>query len=95
MSKNIIIPTDLFVAINHLCAGVESKILFSIVGYGEDNMFQLTNNQIIKLSGITRKNNYFVSRKKLMDRGYLTIDDNGLHVNVDTILNDYKEEFIC
>lgn len=95
MSKNITIPSSLFVAINNLCTGVESKILFSILGYEPDELCPLTNSQIMKLSGFTQNNHYFVNRKKLVSKGYIVIGTNGMHVNTDAIMKDYKEGFKC
>ena len=80
------ISIDLLKAINHLCTYVESKILFAAMHYdGTIPTFV----QIKNLTGITQPNNYFRTRKKLIDRGYLIINDNGMCANTDKILADY------
>jgi hypothetical protein len=86
------ISIDLLTAINHLCTYVESKILLAVIYYdGVTPTFA----QIQKVTGITQSNNYFRTRKRLIDLNYLIIDNNGMCVNVDTILKDYKEGFKC
>ena len=83
--------SDLLIAINHLCTYTEYKILFAATYY---NGLSPTFAEIQKVTGITKPNNYFRSRKQLLDRGYL-IMDGGMHVNTDLILNDYRREFKC
>ena len=92
MKQNITIPTDLLVAINHLCTYVESKILFASIYYENDCP---TFVQIQKVTGITQPNNYIRTRKQLLDLGYLVADENSIRIDTDAILNDYKEEFKC
>ena len=78
--------TDLLIAINHLCTYTEYKILFAVSYFdGVNPSFE----DIKKLTGITKSNNYFRSRKQLINLGYLIIDESGMHVNTDKILNDY------
>lgn len=86
------ISTELLRAVNHLCTYIEAKILLAAIHYdGTKPTFA----QMQQLTGITYPNHYFKYRKQLVDRGYLFIDDNGVHVNTDTILKDYEEEFEC
>ena len=78
--------TDLLIAINHLCTYTEYKILFAASYFdGADPSFT----DIQRITGITKSNNYFRSRKQLINLGYLIIDESGMHVNTDKILNDY------
>lgn len=86
------IPFDLLVAINHMCTYVEYKILLAAIHYAGSNP---TFAQIKEVTGITQPNNYFRTRKQLVCLGYLIIDDNGMRINADKILNDFKEEFKC
>lgn len=78
--------TDLLIAIHHLCTYTEYKILFAAAYYEGTNP---TFAEIQKITGITQPNNYFRERKQLVRLGYLTVDNNGIHVNVDKILTDY------
>ena len=84
--------SDLTIAINHLCTYTEAKILFAATYYKGANP---TFVEIQKVTGITQPNNYFKARKQLLNIGYLIIDGNGMYVNADAILKDYKEEFVC
>lgn len=86
------ISIELLRAINHLCTYIEAKILLAAIHY---NGTKPTFAQIQQLTGIPHSNNYFRVRKQLIDRGYLCIDDNGVHINADAILKDYEEEFAC
>jgi hypothetical protein len=86
------ISIELLRAINHLCTYIEAKILLAVIHY---NGIRPTFTQIQQLTGIPHSNNYFRVRKQLVDRGYLFIDDNGVHVNTDTILKDYEENTTC
>jgi hypothetical protein len=78
--------TDLLVAIHHLCTYTEYKILFAAAYYEGTNP---TFAEIQDVTGITQPNNYFRERKQLVRLGYLTVDNNSMHVNVDKILADY------
>lgn len=86
------ISIELLSAIHHLCTYIEAKILLAAIHY---NGTKPTFTQIQQLTGIAYSNHYFKYRKQLIDRGYLFIDDNGVHVNTNAILKDYKEEFEC
>jgi hypothetical protein len=86
------ISIELLSAINHLCTYIEAKILLASMHY---NGTKPTFAQIQQLTGIPHSNNYFRVRKQLIDRDYLFIDDNGVYINADAILKDYKEEFGC
>lgn len=81
------ISKDLLVAMNNLCSGSEVKVLLAILAHGPI----LSTVQMQKATGITKPNNYFRVRKQLVDLNYLTIDNRGMHVNVDKILYDYAQ----
>lgn len=81
------ISKDLLVAINNLCTGSEVKVLLTVLAHDSTT---LSTAQMQKATGITKPNNYFRVRKQLLNLGYLIIDDNGMHVNADKILLDYK-----
>lgn len=80
------ITKDILVAVNNLCTGSEVKVLLAVLAY---DPVTLSTTQMQKATGITKPNNYFRVRKQLLNLGYLTIDDNGMHVNTDKILSDY------
>ena len=78
--------SELQIAINHLCTYTEYKILFAAAYF---NGTIPTFEEIQRITGITKSNNYFRSRKQLIDNGYLVIDNHEMHINKDKILNDY------
>ena len=87
----ILIPTDLFTAINNLCNGNESKILFALLGCKGDGSFSPSAKYIQKLTGIAKPNNYYKTRKQLEDKGYLSTDNQGnLYINTKEIINRYQ-----
>jgi hypothetical protein len=86
MDENIIIPKDLFVAINNVFSGSEAKVLLTLLGYKNE---QMSTKNILEIAGITQANNYFRTRKQLVDLDYLIVDNEGMHVNTDKILSDY------
>ena len=80
------ISKPLLIAINNLCSGSEVKVLLAVLAYDSNKM---STAQMQNATGITKPNNYFRVRKQLLNLGYLTIDDDGMHINVDKILSDY------
>ena len=88
MEKNIIVPINLLTAINHLCTYAESKVLLATIYCGADAP---TSVQMGNITGIKPSNNYFRTRKQLLDLGYLVIGPDGMHVNADKILEDYTK----
>ena len=88
--KNFVMyPIDLFSAINNLFNGNESKILLTLLGCKGDGSFSPSTQYMLKMTGITKSNNYFKIRKKLEDKGYIQVDETGnIYVDVDQILAD-------
>ena len=88
--KNFVMyPIDLFSAINNLFNGNESKILLTLLGCKGDGSFSPSTQYMLKMTGITKPNNYFKIRKKLEDKGYIQVDETGnIYVDVDQILAD-------
>ena len=88
--KNFVMyPTDLFAAINNLFNGNESKILLTLLGCKGDGSFSPSTQYMLKMTGISKPNNYFKIRKQLEDKGYIQVDETGnIYVDVDQILSD-------
>jgi hypothetical protein len=82
---NMTLTKDLLIAMNNLCAGSEIKVLLAVLSHD----CTLSTAQMQAATGITKPNNYFRVRRQLLNLGYLTIDDRGMHVNTDKILSDY------
>lgn len=82
--SSVTYPLDLLIAINHKCTYHEQKILLALLAY---NNFAPTIQDILNFTGITAPNHYFKSRKGLEEKGYLSIDNKIIHINVDAIMN--------
>lgn len=82
------VSLDLLAAMNNLCSGSEIKILLVVL---ECESMTLTTSQMLKLTGITKPNNYFRTRKQLINLGYLIIKDDHMSVNYYKILKDYEK----
>ena len=80
------ISKDLLVAINNLCTGSEVKVLLAVLTH---DAAEMSTTQMQEATGITKPNNYFKVRKQLLNLSYLIIDDSGMYVNTDKILDDY------
>ena len=85
----VMYPVDLFAAINNLFNGNESKILLTLLGCKGDGSFSPSTQYMLKMTGISKPNNYFKIRKQLEDKGYIQVDETGnIYVDVDQILSD-------
>lgn len=82
------ITKGILAAVNNLCTGSEVKVLLAALVYDPAT---LSTAQMQKITGITKSNNYFRVRKQLLNLGYLTMDDSGMRVNTDKILEDYAK----
>lgn len=92
-SNFILIPSNLFAAVNTLCNGNEAKILFTLLGCKGDGSFSPSAQYVQKMSGITKPNNYYKTRKQLEDKGYLSTDEQGnLYISTTDILNKYQND---
>ena len=89
----ILIPSDLFAAINHLCNGNESKILLTLLGCKGDGSFSPSAQYVQKMTGISQPNNYYKIRKKLEAKGYIETDAKGnLYIDSNKILKQYQND---
>ena len=89
----IMIPSDLFVAINNIFNGNEAKILLTLLGCKGDGSFSPSAQYIQKMTGITQPNNYYKIRKQLETKGYIETDEQGnLYINSTKILKQYQND---
>lgn len=91
--KNFVMyPIELFAAVNNLLPGNEAKLLLTLLGCKGDGSFCPSTQYILNMTGITKPNHYFSARKKLEEKGYLEIDEEGnLYINTEKILSKVKE----
>jgi hypothetical protein len=46
-----------------------------------------------KMTGITKPNNYYKTRKQLEDKGYIQVDENGnIYIDTQRIISQSKKE---
>lgn len=83
----IVLPYDLFVAINNTCTNTEAKILMTLLGCKGDGSFAPSTQYMLKTTGISKPNHYFEARRHLMDKGLIEADEEGnLYIDVEKIL---------
>lgn len=79
----VMYPAELFSAINTLFNGNKAKILLTLLGCKGDGSFSPSTAYIQKMTGITKPNNYYKTRKELETDGYIQIDEQG-NIYIDT-----------
>ena len=89
----VMYPTELFAAINKLLPGNEAKLLLTLLGCKGDGSFSPSTQYILNMTGISKPNHYFSTRKKLEEKKYLEIDEEGnLYINTEKILKTYQSQ---
>ena len=83
----VMYPTELFAAVNTLFNGNEAKVMLALLGCKGDGSFSPSAQYIQSVTGITHPNNYYKTRKKLEEKGYIEVDKDGnLYINTQKIL---------
>ena len=87
----LIYPSELFSAINNQLSGNEAKVLLTLIGCKGDGSFSPSTAYMQKMTGITKPNNYYKTRKQLEDKGYIQVDENGnIYIDTQKIINQSK-----
>ena len=86
----LIYPKDLFAAVNATCSGNEAKVLLTLLGCKGDGSFSPSTQYMLEMTGIPKPNHYYAIRKKLEDKGYITVDDGGIYIQTQKILSEAK-----
>jgi hypothetical protein len=84
-------PQDLLQAINNLCTYNEQRLLLTLLGCKGDGSFSPSIDYILKMSGITKSNHYYVARKDLEKKGYLKVEDGAIYIEPDKIISDHQK----
>lgn len=84
-------PQDLLRAINNLCTYNEQRLLLTLLGCKGDGSFSPSTEYILDMTGITKACHYFSVRKALENRGYIKLEDGGVFVQTQVILEDYQK----
>lgn len=91
----LIYPSELFSAINNQLSGNEAKVLLTLLGCKGDGSFSPSTAYMQKMTGITKPNNYYKTRKQLEDKGYIQVDENGnIYIDTQKILTNAKTKTI-
>ena len=86
----LIYSSELFSAINNQLSGNEAKVLLALVGCKGDGSFSPSIAYMQKMTGITKPNNYYKTRKQLEDKGYIQVDEKGnIYIDTQKIIEDY------
>ena len=90
-SSFVMYPLDLFLKINNLFTYNEQKILLALLGCKGDGSFSPSTQYMLNVTGITKPNHYFATRKVLKEDGYIVEIDGNIHVSTENILRETKE----
>ena len=87
----VMYPAELLSAINNLLSGNEAKVLLVLLGCKGDGSFSPSTAYMQKMTGITKPNNYYKTRKQLEDKGYIQVDEKGnIYIDTQKILTNAK-----
>lgn len=82
-----IYPLNLLEAIHKTCKGNEAKVLLVLLGCKGDGSFSPSTQYMCRMTGISKPNHYFETRKKLEKKGFVETDENGnLYIDIDRIM---------
>ena len=85
----VMFTNELFAAINTLFSGNEAKIMLALYGCKGDGSFCPSAEYMMKMTGISKRENYFRTRKQLIDKGYIERCDNELYLDSGYLLQEY------
>ena len=84
----MVYPSNLFSAINNQLSGNEAKVLLTLLGCKGDRSFSPSTAYMLKMTGISQPNNYYKTKKRLEEKGYIQVDEQGnIYVDVHNILS--------
>ena len=88
----ILYPNDLFAAINSIFSGNEAIVLLTWLGCKGDGSFTPNISYVLKMTGISKPENYYRIKRDLANSPYVEEDEDGnLHINTDLIINAWKK----
>jgi hypothetical protein len=87
----ILYPNDLFSAINTIFSGSEAIVLLAWLGCKGDGSFAPNISYILKLTGISKAENYYRVKRDLVNSPYVEEDEEGnIHVDTAKIISAWK-----
>ena len=87
----VLYPNDLFAAINTMFSGTESAVLLAWLGCKGDGSFAPNISYILKLTGISKPENYYRVKRELIKTPYVSEDEDGnIHIDTTQIVEAWK-----
>jgi hypothetical protein len=87
----ILYPNDLFSAINTIFSGNEAIVLLAWLGCKGDGSFSPNISYILKLTGISKPENYYRIKRDLVNSPYIEEDEQGnIHIDTAKIVEAWK-----
>lgn len=87
----ILYPNDLFAAINTIFSGSEAIVLLTWLGCKGDGSFSPNISYMLKLTGISKAENYYRVKRNLLNSSYVEEGDDGsIHIDTTKIINAWK-----
>ncbi len=87
----VLYPNDLFAAINTMFSGTESAVLLAWLGCKGDGSFAPNISYILKLTGISKPENYYRVKRELIKTPYVSEDEDGnIHIDTTKIVEAWK-----
>lgn len=88
----VMYPTELFVAINNLCTGNETKVLLALLGCKGDGSFTPSTQYMLNVTGIPKANHFSSVRRTLTEKGFLQEQDGDIYIDTQKILSEYEKQ---
>lgn len=87
----VLYPNDLFAAINTIFSGSEAIVLLTWLGCKGDGSFSPNISYILKMTGISKAENYYRVKRNLANSPYVSEDEHGnIYVNTVKIVEAWK-----
>ena len=87
----ILYPNDLFSAVNTIFSGSEAIVLLAWLGCKGDGSFSPNISYILKLTGISKPENYYRVKRNLANSPYIEEDEDGnIHIDTTKIIEAWK-----
>lgn len=87
----ILYPSDLFSAVNAIFSGSEAIVLLAWLGCKGDGSFSPNISYILKLTGISKPENYYRVKRNLANSPYVEEDEDGnIHIDTTKIIEAWR-----
>jgi len=87
----ILYPNDLFSAVNAIFSGREAIVLLAWLGCRGDGSFSPNISYILKLTGISKPENYYRVKRDLINSPYVEEDEDGnIHIDTTKLIAAWK-----